>query len=86
MPAVTWLPSRHALLRRALRLTHRTFYGFTVATGTAAAVLARAFRALGREASPLTILLQAPILVCWLFVRPVSLASFAACAALTPRL
>jgi hypothetical protein len=40
----------------------------------------------GERLGPLTVVLQLPVLACWLLVRPVSLAAFFACSALAPRL
>jgi hypothetical protein len=66
----------------------RACYLVTLASGTAAACLANTFRALGTanaRLGPLVILLQLPVLLCWLLARPISLAAFAACIALAGR-
>jgi hypothetical protein len=66
----------------------RACYLVTLASGTAAACLADTFRALGAanaRLGPLVILLQLPVLLCWLLARPISLAAFAACIALAGR-
>jgi hypothetical protein len=58
-----------------------------VASGRAAARLAADFRtigAIGNRLGPIPILLQFPILACWLVVRPISIAAFATCCALAP--
>jgi hypothetical protein len=57
-------------------------------TGVAAARLAADFRALGAAGArlgPLRILLQLTVLACWALVRPISLAAFAGCCELAPR-
>ena len=69
------------------RLVYRACYLVLLASGRAAAHLAADFRALaaaGDRFGPLRILLQLPVLACWAFVRPISLAAFAACCALAP--
>jgi hypothetical protein len=58
-----------------------------ILSGRAAARLAADFRTLGsidRRLAAVSVVLQVPILACWVLVRPVSLAAFAACSALTP--
>jgi hypothetical protein len=73
----------------AVRLAYRFSYLLLLATGRAAARLAADFRVLaetGHRLGPLTVLLQLPILACWLVVRPISLAAFSACSTLAPRL
>jgi hypothetical protein len=58
-----------------------------IATGRVAARLAADFRALGaggKLARPVSVVLQLPVLACWLLVRPMSLAAYAACCALAP--
>jgi len=69
------------------RLVYRACYVVLLVSGRAAAGLAADFRALaGDSFRPLRVLLQLPVLACWLFVRPISLAAFAACCALaSPR-
>jgi hypothetical protein len=71
----------------ARRVAYRTCYLLMLVTGRAAARLAADFRVLGsarRLVGPLAIVLQLPVLVCWLLVRPISLAAFSACRALAP--
>jgi len=58
-------------------------------SGKSAARLAADFRTLasfGGRLGPLTVLLQLPVLACWLLVRPVSLGAFAGCCAIAARL
>lgn len=72
-----------------LRIAYRLSYLVLLASGRAAARLAADFRVLARNGErlgPLTVVLQLPVLACWLLVRPVSLAAFCACSALAPRL
>jgi hypothetical protein len=60
-------------------------YLMLIATGRVAARLAADFRALGtpgKLARPVSVVLQLPVLACWLLVRPVSLAAYAGCCAL----
>jgi hypothetical protein len=62
-------------------------YLMLIATGRVAARLAADFRTLGaagKLARPASVVLQLPVLVCWLLVRPMSLAAYAACCALAP--
>jgi hypothetical protein len=66
------------------RLAYRVCYLLTLLTGTAAARLAADFRMLGR-AGPAAVVLQLPVFICWLVVRPISCAAFAGCCALAPR-
>lgn len=71
------------------RIAFRLSYLVLMASGRAAARLAADFRVLahdGRRLWPLTVVLQVPVLGCWLVVRPISLAAFSACSALAPRL
>ncbi|HEY1367238.1 MAG TPA: hypothetical protein VGF23_09000 [Gaiellaceae bacterium] len=71
----------------ALRVVYRTCYLLMVVTGRAAARLAADFRVLGSSRNlvgPVAIVLQLPVLACWLLVRPISLAAFSACRALAP--
>jgi hypothetical protein len=73
----------------AVRLGYRTCCLITLASGTAAARLAADFRVLGETAwwlRPLAVVLQLPIVVCWLFLRPISCVAFAGAAALATRL
>jgi hypothetical protein len=56
-------------------------------SGRAATRLAADFRVLGsaaRHVGPVAVVLQLPVLACWLLVRPISLAAFSACRALAP--
>jgi hypothetical protein len=68
----------------ARRVVYRACYLVLLVSGRAAARLAGAFRALAvaGDLGPLRVLMQLPVLACWLFVRPISLAAFAACSAL----
>ena len=71
------------------RLAYRLSYLVLLASGRAAARLAADFRVLahaGERLGPLTVVLQLPVLGCWLVVRPISFAAFSACSALAPRL
>jgi hypothetical protein len=71
------------------RIAYRCCYVIGVASGTVAARLATDFRALGAAGArfgPLPLLLQLPVLACWLVVRPISLTAFAGCFKLAPRL
>jgi len=72
---------------RVQRGAFRACYLVFIVTGRAAARLAADFRALGAAANrfgPLPILLQLPVFACWPFVRPISIAAFAACSSLAP--
>lgn len=69
------------------RFAYRLCYVVLIASGRAAARLAADFRTLGSLDTRFTLVsmvLQAPVFVCWLLVRPISLAAFAACTALAP--
>ena len=60
-------------------------YAILIVSGRAAARLASDFRTLGSFGSrfaAVTVVLQLPLLGCWLMVRPISVAAFAACRAL----
>jgi hypothetical protein len=71
----------------AAKIVYRCCYVIGVISGTAAARLASDFRRLGSAGlGPLAIVLQLPVLACWLVVRPISLTAFAGCFALAPRL
>jgi hypothetical protein len=62
-------------------------YLVLIATGRVAARLAADFRTLGAAGKltrPISVVLQLPVLACWLLVRPMSLAAYAACCALAP--
>jgi hypothetical protein len=68
---------------------YRVSYALFLATGHAAARLAKAFRTLAAAHGtfgPLVVALQLPLLLCWLVVRPLSLATFSVCESLAPRL
>ena len=72
-----------------VRIGYRSCYLLTIAAGTVAAHLAADFRELGSAGSrigPLGVVLQLPIVACWVVARPISLAAFAGCCALAPRL
>jgi hypothetical protein len=72
-----------------LRLAYRFSYLVLLGSGRVAARLAADFRVLahaGERLGPLTVVLQLPLVLCWLVVRPISLAAFSACSALAPRL
>ena len=76
---------RHALSRAGFRVC----YLIAVVSGTAAARLAEDFRVLGAASArvgPWPLVLQIPVLACWVLVRPISLAAFAGCTSLAPRL
>jgi hypothetical protein len=81
---MTKRPTPPYLLHRA---AYRTCYLVMLVSGRAAARLAADFRVLGsawRLVGPVAIVLQLPVLACWLLVRPISLAAFSACRALAP--
>jgi len=68
---------------------YRTSYLVLLASGRLAARLAADLRSLahaGERLGPLTVVLQLPVFLCWLVVRPISLAAFSTCSALAPRL
>jgi hypothetical protein len=70
-------------------IAYRACYVLLLASGRLAARLAADFRVLAEHRErlgPLTVLLQLPVLLCWLLVRPVSLAAYTGCRALAPRL
>jgi hypothetical protein len=72
-----------------VRIAYRSCYLLTIAAGTVAARLAADFHELGAAGSrfgPFLVVVQMPIFVCWLVARPISLAAFAGCCALAPRL
>ena len=69
------------------RLVYVICYAVLIGSGRIAARLAADFRALGSiddRLTPVSRALQFPVLACWLVVRPISLAAFAACCALAP--
>ncbi len=70
---------------RAYRLAYRACYFLALATGVVAARLASDFRTLG-QAGPLAIVLQFPVFLAWLVVRPISCAGVAGCSVLAARL
>jgi len=72
----------------ARRLAYSLCYLVTIASGRAAARLAADFRTLGSLDNRFTVIsfvLQLPVLGCWLLMRPISRAGFAACSALAPK-
>lgn len=77
-------------MRDALnRAGFRVCYVIAVVTGTVAARLADDFRVLGaacERVGPWPVVLQIPVLACWVLMRPISLAAFAGCTSLAPRL
>jgi len=71
------------------RVAYRLSYLVLLGSGRVAARLADDFRVLahaGERLGPLTVVLQLPVFLCWLVVRPVSLAAFSACSSLAPKL
>ena len=71
----------------ARRCAYWLCYAVFIVSGRAAARLAADFRALGAAGSrlgPLPVVLQLPVVACWLLVRPISVAAFAICCALAP--
>ena len=73
----------------AVFVAYRACYLLLIASGRAAAKLATDFRVLAEHRERLgllTVLLQLPVLLCWLLVRPISLAAYSGCRALAPRL
>ena len=72
-----------------MRLVYRLSYGLFLASSHMTAWLAADFRALARASQrwgALVVPLQVPVLAFWCPARAVSLASFALCQALAPRL
>ncbi|HEX2292567.1 MAG TPA: hypothetical protein VHH55_04595 [Gaiellaceae bacterium] len=72
-----------------VRIGFRSCYLLTLASGTAAAHLAALFRALGEAGArigPLAVVIQLPVVLGWLVVRPISLAAFAGCTAFAARI
>jgi hypothetical protein len=72
-----------------IRVGYRACYLVTLVSGMAAARLAADFRALGAASAklgPIAIVLQLAVVLCWLVVRPISLAGFAGCSALATRI
>lgn len=70
-------------------VAYRVCYVLLIASGRLAARLAADFRVLAESRErlgPLTVVLQLPVFVCWLLVRPVSLAAYSGCCALAARL
>jgi hypothetical protein len=70
------------------RAAYRACYLLLLASGTLAARLAHDFRVLGAARTHLAglqVVLQLPVLAAWLLVRPISLAAFAGCRGLAPR-
>lgn len=71
------------------RLAFRVSFAFCILTSSTAARLAAEFRRLGSAGPglwPAALVLQLPVLACWLVVRPLSLGSFALCSSLALRL
>jgi hypothetical protein len=78
-----------ALSALVLRLAFRVCVVATRLSCAAAARLADDFRVLGSAAAPfrpVTLVLQLPVLACWLIVRPISLVGLASCCGLATRL
>lgn len=77
-------------MRDALSLAgFRVCYLIAVVTGAAAARLADDFRVLGaacERVGPWPVVLQIPVLACWVLVRPISIVAFVGCTSLAPRL
>jgi hypothetical protein len=70
------------------RIGYRACYLLLLASGRVAARLAADFRVLAEHREQfglLTVLLQLPVLACWLLVRPISLAAYSGCCALAAR-
>jgi hypothetical protein len=70
-------------------LAYRLCFLLLIASGRVAARLAADFRVLAEHRERLgllTVLLQLPVVLCWLLVRPVSLAAYSGCRALALRL
>jgi hypothetical protein len=70
---------------RTRRFLFDVCYVLLIATGRIAARLAADFRTLrsdGTLPKAASLVLQLPILACWLLVRPMSLAAYAACCTL----
>lgn len=73
----------------AVFLAYRLCYVLLIGSGRIAARLAADFRVLAEHRERLgllTVLLQFPVFLCWLLVRPISLAAYSGCCALAPRL
>jgi hypothetical protein len=70
-------------------VAYRVCYVLLLGSGHLAARLAADFRVLAEHRERLgllTVLLQLPVVLCWLLVRPISLAAYSGCCALAPRL
>ena len=70
-------------------IAYRVCFVLLLVSGRVAARLAADFRLLAEHRERLgllTVLLQLPVFVCWLLVRPISLAAYSGCRALAPRL
>lgn len=70
-------------------IAYRVCFVLLLVSGRVAARLAADFRVLAEHRERLgllTVLLQLPVVVCWLLVRPISLAAYTGCRALAPRL
>jgi hypothetical protein len=67
------------------RFAYRSLFVVTFVAAKTSARLAADFRTLG-EAGPVAIILQLPVAVAWLVVRPIACAGFFGCSALAARL
>jgi hypothetical protein len=70
-------------------IAYRVCFVLLLVSGRVAARLAADFRVLAEHRERfglLTVLLQLPVFVCWLLVRPISLAAYSGCRAFAPRL
>jgi hypothetical protein len=75
------------MARGLRRLGYRLGYVILTVSGRAAARLAADFRTLGSVDARLRIValvLQTPVIACWVVVRAISVAAFAGCAAFAP--
>ena len=72
---------------RVRRFAYRFCYVLLTVSGRAAARLAADFRTLGSVDARLrvvSVVLQTPVVACWVLVRAISLAAFVGCTALAP--
>jgi hypothetical protein len=70
-------------------IAYRVCFALLLVSGRVAARLAADFRVPAEHRERLgllTVLLQLPVFVCWLLVRPIPLAAYTGCRALAPRL
>ena len=70
-------------------IAYRACFVLLLVSGRLAARLAADFRVLAEHRERfglLTVLLQLPVFLCWLLVRPISVAAYTGCRALAPRL